>query len=48
MAYVFLMEPALLKAVLDLKKYVPGARYKRGIIMGRCRSSAERMSRWFI
>ncbi|MDD5559189.1 glycosyltransferase family 2 protein [Candidatus Methylomirabilis sp.] len=48
MAYVFLVEPALLKAVLDLKKYVPGARYKRGIIMGRCRSSAERMGRWFI
>lgn len=48
MAYVSLMEPALLKAVLDLKKYLPGARYKRGIIMGRCRSSAERMSRWFV
>jgi GT2 family glycosyltransferase len=48
MAYVSLMEPALLKAVADLKKYVPRARYKRKIIMGRCGTSAERMSRWFI
>jgi GT2 family glycosyltransferase len=48
MVYVALIEPALLRAVLDLKKYLPRARYKRGIIMGRCRSSAEQMGRWFV
>lgn len=48
MVYVALMEPALLKAVLDLKKYLPGARYKRGIIMKRCRASTEQMGRWFV
>ncbi|MDE2485470.1 MAG: glycosyltransferase family 2 protein [candidate division NC10 bacterium] len=48
MAYISLMEPALWKSVLDLKKYWPRARYKRGIIMGRRRASAERMGRWFV
>jgi len=48
MVYVALIEPALLKAVLDLKKYLPGARYKRGIIMKRCRASTEQMGRWFV
>jgi len=48
MAYVALIEPALLKAVLDLKKYLPRARYKRGIIMGRRRASTEQMGRWFV
>lgn len=48
MAYVSFMEPALLKSVLDLKKYLPKARYKRGIIMGRRRASTEQMGRWFV
>jgi GT2 family glycosyltransferase len=48
MAYISLMEPALWKSVLDLKKYWPRARYKREIIMGRRRASAERMGRWFV
>ncbi|PTL35920.1 hypothetical protein CLG94_08830 [Candidatus Methylomirabilis limnetica] len=48
MVYVALIEPALLKAVLDLKKYLPRARYKRGIIMKRCRASTEQMGRWFV
>ena len=48
MVYVALIEPALLKAVLDLKKYLPSARYKRGIIMKRCRASTEQMGRWFV
>lgn len=48
MAYISLMEPALWKSVLDLKRYWPRARYKRGIIMGRRCISAERMGRWFV
>ena len=46
-AYVSLMEPALWKSALDLKQYLPMARYKRGIIMGRRRASTELMGRWF-
>ena len=48
MAYVCLIEPALWKSVVDLRKYLPKARYKRGIIMGRRRVSAEQMGRWFV
>ncbi len=48
MAYISLMEPALWKSVLDLKQYWPRARHKRGIIMARCRASADQMGRWFV
>lgn len=48
MTYISLMKPALWKSVLDLRTYWPKARYKRGIIMGRRRTSLERMSRWFV
>jgi GT2 family glycosyltransferase len=48
MAYMSLMEPTLWKSVLDLKRYWPGARYRRGIIMARRRTSADRMGRWFV
>lgn len=48
MAYVSLAEPALWKSVVDLKRYWPRARYKRGIIMARRRASADRMGRWFV
>lgn len=48
MAYMSLMEPALWKSVLDLKQYLPRARYKRGIIMGRRRASVDQMGRWFV
>ncbi len=47
-AYVSLMEPALWKCVLDLKQYVPRARYKRKMIMDRRRASIEQMGRWFV
>lgn len=48
MAYVSLAEPALWKSVVDLRRYWPGARYKRRIIMARRRASADRMGRWFV
>ena len=48
MAYITIMEPALWKSMLDLRKYWPSAQYKRRIIMGRRRSSAEKMGRWFV
>jgi GT2 family glycosyltransferase len=48
MLYVTAMEPRLWRSVLDLKTYWPHARYKRRIIMMRCRSSADRMGRWFL
>ncbi len=48
LAYISLMEPALLKSILDLKNYWPRARYKRRIIMGRRRVSVEQMGRWFV
>lgn len=46
--YVSFMEPALWKAALNLKQYLPGARYKRRIIMERRRTSTEQMGRWFV
>lgn len=48
MAYISLMEPALWKSLLDLKKYWPHARSKRRIIMRHRRASAEQMGRWFV
>lgn len=48
MAYMSLMEPTLWKSVLDLKRYWPGARYRRSMIMARRRTSADRMGRWFV
>jgi GT2 family glycosyltransferase len=48
MAYITIMEPALWRSMLDLRKYLPSAQYKRRIIMGRRRSSAEKMGRWFV
>lgn len=47
-AYMSLAEPALWKSVLDLRRYWPRARHKRGIIMARRRVSADRMGRWFV
>lgn len=46
--YVSVMEPALWKSALDLKQFLPSARYKRGVIMRRRRASVEKMARWFI
>lgn len=46
--YISIMEPALWKSVVDLRKYWPRARYKRGIIMSRRRVSAHTMGRWFV
>ncbi|MBI4380997.1 MAG: glycosyltransferase family 2 protein [candidate division NC10 bacterium] len=46
--YISIMEPALWKSLLDLRKYRPRAQYKRRIIMRRRRASAERMGRWFV
>jgi len=48
MAYISIMEPALWRSVLDLRKYWPHARHKRRIIMGRRRASVEMMGRWFV
>ncbi len=48
MAYISLMEPALWRSVLDLRRYWPRARHKRRVIMGRRRASLGRMGRWFI
>ena len=47
-AYISLMEPSLWKSLVDLKHYWSRARYKRQIIMGRRRASAEQMGRWFV
>ena len=48
MVYISVMEPALWKSVLDLRKYWPGAQHKRRIIMRRRRASVEMMGRWFV
>lgn len=48
MAYVTLAEPPLWRSALDLRRYWPRARYKRGIIMARRRASVDRMGRWFV
>jgi len=48
MAYISIIEPALWKSVLDLRKYWPRAQHKRRIIMGRRRASVEMMGRWFV
>jgi len=48
MAYISIMEPALWRSVLDLRKYWPSAQHKRRIIMGRRRASVEMMGRWFV
>jgi len=48
MAYISIIEPALWRSVLDLRKYWPGAQHKRRIIMGRRRASVEMMGRWFV
>ena len=47
-AYISIMEPALWRSVLDLRKYWPRAQHKRRIIMGRRRASVEMMGRWFV
>jgi len=46
--YISIMEPALWRSVLDLRKYWPRAQHKRRIIMGRRRASVEMMGRWFV
>ena len=46
--YISIMEPALWRCVLDLRKYWPRAQHKRRIIMGRRRASVEMMGRWFV
>lgn len=48
MVYISIMDPALWRSVLDLRKYWPGAQHKRRIIMGRRRASVEMMGRWFV
>jgi GT2 family glycosyltransferase len=48
MVYISIMDPALWRSVLDLRKYGPGAQHKRRIIMGRRRASVEMMGRWFV
>lgn len=48
MVYISVMEPALWRSVVDLRKYWPRAKYKRRIIMRRRRTSVEEMGRWFI
>lgn len=47
-AYVSFMEPALWRAALNLKQYLPKARHSRRIIMERRRVSTEQMGRWFV
>jgi GT2 family glycosyltransferase len=47
-AYISVMEPALWRSVLDLRKYWPAAQHKRRIIMGRRRASVAMMGRWFV
>lgn len=46
--YISIMEPALWRSLLDLRKYMPRAQHHRRIIMRRRRASAERMGRWFV